>query len=90
MVYSLKGDGRSKFEDDKHTLLAGGSNSGIMRYICSPSIAIIRLQAVYTQRVIYFARDGLSWRTSSETIYRLFPNYLNPPLPVWPWGDTHT
>ena len=29
---SLKGDGRGKFEDDKHTLDAGGSNSGIMRY----------------------------------------------------------
>jgi hypothetical protein len=73
MVYSLKGDGRSKFEDDKHTLLAGGSHFGIMRYICSPSIAIIRLQAVYTQRVISLAKHGFSgaYEARKSTVFFL-------------------
>jgi hypothetical protein len=76
---SVQVGGRSRFGDDKHTLLhAGGSNSGIRRYITlSVNSLQQRSETVYTHQIISLARDGLSWRKSSETTYRPFPTCLN-------------
>jgi len=87
---SLKSCGRREFHGDKHVPQPPAEFLASCGIALSVNKLYQHLEAVYTHQVISFARDGFSWRISSETIYRLFPSILNLPLPVWPWGDTHT